>query len=166
MKLLILLCAFWALFSASAHIKRHLPPIISPAALPAPVTAAFGYAGEGIRLTLPSDWDYSICAHDAEMGQFSISIWPQAQPRAQLELIHYADPFGVCGDGLTTRDITFAGGRTCSMGTYATADRWSYIAFGHDYVALNQGIGHWWDTYGSQAMGILSTAVLGEDAAR
>ena len=165
MKHLILFPALSAFLWCIMHTKRRLSPACAAPAGVAPVTAAFGYAGEGIRLTLPADWDYSITAHDAEIGQFSISVWPHAQPQAQLELVHYGDPFGVCGDGLTTRSVAFSNGRTGSMGTYNTQENWSYIAFDHDYVALNQGIGHWWDTYGTQAMGILGSAVLGKEAA-
>ena len=51
------------------------------------------------------------------------------------------------------------------MGTYEDLDSWSYIAFEGDYVALNQGIGLWWDVYGVQAMEILGSAVFGEEAA-
>jgi len=179
MKAILLLCALLALLlNTACSVRLETPPkkvmaAASPLTAPltptitvaAPQTASFCYEGDGIALTLPADWDYEITAHDAEIGQFSIAVWPKAQPEAQLELIHYATPFGVCGTGLHTQEVAFSSGLTGSMGTYEDLDSWSYIAFEGDYVALNQGIGLWWDVYGVQAMEILGSAVFGEEAA-
>lgn len=180
MKFLLLVCVLAALFiNTACSTKTEQPPApekkapAQPSAPLAPVTTAepgqevsYAYDGAGIRLTLPAGWDYEIDAHDAEVGQFSIRFWPEAQPAALLEVFHYGSPFGVCGTGLTTHEVAFANGLTGSMGTYADLDSWSYIAFEGDYVALNQGIGLWWEAYGAQALDILGTAVFGEEAAQ
>lgn len=185
MKFLLLICVILALaFNTACSMRGDTsgdpctaapaPPVqqtavVTPAEAedPIPDTAvSYSYDGAGIRLSIPAGWAYEIDAHDAEMGQFSISFWPEAQPVARLEVVHYASPFGVCGTGLTTQAVAFANGLTGSMGTYAELDNWSYIAFEGDYVAHNQGIGQFWDAYGDQALVILGTAVFGEEAAQ
>ncbi len=183
MKTILLLCALAALLINTACsmkgstavdpcIAEPLPaaPLtatVNPVELESPTTvASYHYDGAGIALTLPADWDYEIDAHDAEAGQFSISLWPKAQPAAVLEVVHYGAPFGVCGTGLTTQTVAFASGLEGSMGTYSDLDSWSFIAFEGDYVAHNQGIGLWWEIYGQQALEILGTAIFGEETAQ
>ena len=181
MKTILLLCALTALLINTACSMKgstavnpcisapepntRLTASMNPAVVQASDTvASYHYEGAGIALTIPADWDYAIDAHDAEIGQFSITFWPKAQPQAVLEVVHYGTPFGVCGTGLTTQAVGFANGLEGSMGTYADLDSWSYIAFEDDYVAHNEGIGLWWDAYGAQALEILGTAVFGEEA--
>lgn len=183
MKTILLLCALVALLintACSMKGSTAVDPCISvpepdvqltasmnPSAIQSPdAVASYHYEGAGIALTLPTDWEYAIDAHDAEAGQFSIAFWPKAQPQAVLEVVHYGTPFGVCGTGLTTQTVSFANGLEGSMGTYADLDNWSFIAFENDYVAHNEGIGLWWDAYGAQALEILGTAVFGEEAVR
>lgn len=180
MKFLLLICVLAALLlNTACSAKPEQPPVSekktpdqrwAPLTPEAPATAdavaSYSYEGAGIRLSIPAGWDYEIDAHDAEVGQFSIRFWPEAQPAAVLELFHYGSPFGVCGTGLTTQEVAFDNGLTGSMGTYEDLDSWSYIAFEGDYVAQNEGIGLWWDAYGAQALDILGTAVFGEEAAQ
>lgn len=117
-----------------------------------------GYAN--IRLTVPHGWKYEITER-GEYNDFGISFWPEGETEGKVTVYHQKN-FGVCGTGLTVKDITL-GRYEASQGSYGS--NWDYIILGYTpgtYVVMNEGANIWWGEYGQQAMEILSTLLVGD----
>jgi len=117
-----------------------------------------GYAN--IRLTVPHGWKYEI-TEQGEDNDFGISFWPESKTEGKVSVYHQTH-FGVCGTGLTVKDITL-GRYEASQGSYGSS--WDYIILGNTpgtYVVMNEGANQWWGEYGQQAMEILDTLTVGD----
>ena len=130
-----------------------------------PWTEAYAeHDGRYISLMILADsWDYECLPYNE--GSFGIAFWPKTHPDARVEVRCYDYPFGVCGTGLETQPLELTNGITASMGTYSgDFNNWSHIWFGPEhgnYAALSDGAAVWWETRGTEALEILSSAVLG-----
>lgn len=121
-----------------------------------------GYAN--ISLRIPDSWEYDTEDRE-DSNEFCIAFWPAGESEGKLRVWYY-DFFGVCGTGLEQEKITL-GNYEAYKGTYDNGNIWSFISLAGtpgDYVIINDGADKWWSEYGDEAMQILSTVVVGENA--
>lgn len=133
---------------------------VDPLTQPERVRFGRGYAN--ISLTIPYGWEYETGTW-MDSGEFGVSFWPAGRSEGKIKVCYY-DFFGVCGTGLEQERITL-GNYEAWKGTYDGHKVWDIISLrgtpGH-YVIETEGAGQWWDEYGEEAMGILSTIVVGD----
>ncbi|MBO7218033.1 MAG: hypothetical protein J6V50_04960 [Clostridia bacterium] len=128
---------------------------IDPKRAPKPITANKNFAN--ISLTLFDGFEYAVCDEN-EGESFWIDIWPLGKSDEKLK-VEYSGSFALCGTGLTQKKITF-GQYEAYECTYSGDKPWSFIMFEGtpgSYVIRNNGADKWWDTYGEEAMRMLST---------
>ncbi|MBR3767716.1 MAG: hypothetical protein IKL10_05695 [Clostridia bacterium] len=113
-------------------------------------------------LMLPEGWDYTS-DENVENNTYGISIFNEEVPDKNI-CIEFTSLFGVCGTGLSIKDITL-GNYKASMGIYDSNPSWDYIVFNDTpgyYVIYNNTDGTWWNEYGDEAMEILNTIKIAE----
>ena len=66
-----------------------------------------------MRLVKLEGWEYEIDEYAEGVYDFGISFWPKGQSEGKLKL-HYYDAFGVCGTGLSSKEIVI-GERTAHL---------------------------------------------------
>ncbi|MBQ8812930.1 MAG: hypothetical protein IJZ85_00310 [Lachnospiraceae bacterium] len=114
-----------------------------------------------MRLLKLEGWEYEIDEYAEDVYDFGISFWPKGQSEGKLKL-HYYDVFGVCGTGLSSKEIVI-GERTAHLGSYGGPVGWDFISFNDtpgSYVFMNEGASAWWDQYGDEALRIVESAVV------
>lgn len=114
-----------------------------------------------LSLDLLEGWEYKINEPEGEYEDFSIDIWPAGRAEGKLTL-QYCPNFGVCGTGLTTKQIIL-GAYEAYEGTYDNDKVWSFISLTNmDFSILNSGDEVWWSEYGDEAMYMLQTISVGK----
>lgn len=108
-----------------------------------------------IYMEIPETWEHEIVKEDG--GGYFLVIRPPHEEGSVR--VGYRPNFGVCGTGLATEETTIAG-MTATVGTYDGGDVWSFITFGDDYVAINEGADAWWGAHGRLLMKCLETLVI------
>lgn len=108
-----------------------------------------------IYMEIPETWEHEIVKEDG--GGYFLVIRPPHEEGSVR--VGYRPNFGVCGTGLATEDTTIAG-MQATVGTYDGGDVWSFITFGDDYVAINDGADAWWGAHGRLLMKCLETLVI------
>lgn len=112
-----------------------------------------------LSLIVPDGWEYAThetATPTSDLAYpFFIEIWPEGETQGSL-LFVYDEKFGVCGTGLTSKEVIL-GGHTGSMGTYDNNSVFSFIIFDQDFVVLNMDADNWWSEHGTEAMEILDT---------
>ena len=88
-----------------------------------------------------------------------VTIWPESCGEGKLRIAYYPGGFGVCGTGLSTKEIRL-GENEGTQGTYDGAKLWDFISFGRQYAVINENADIWWSTYGEEAMEILETLTI------
>lgn len=125
------------------------------------VTASSSGRSASMSLSFPDGWE-AAAADPSNDGSFGISFWPVGHPEGKLTL-QYQKAFGVCGVGLTEKEITL-GRHKAYQGSYDGKESWDFIRFvgtKDDYVVTNDGADVWWKEYGAEATEILGTAQFG-----
>ena len=116
---------------------------------------AYEYGGFGVSVPLLSGWEYKIEEYSADGMSYGVSFRPSGED-GWIDF-HYWPTFGVCGTGLETK--AFGNG---TMGTYDGGAIWNYISYPAsegNFVATTQGVADWWDSYGNEAMEIITAVV-------
>lgn len=109
-----------------------------------------------ISLYIPENWTYELETGDDE--SYFIVIRPLYEEGAIR--VGYMPNFGVCGTGLTEKEITIAGMKAIA-GYYDGSARWSFIVFPEtDYVILKDGADAWWSAHAETVDQILETIVF------
>ena len=108
-----------------------------------------------ISIEIPETLDYELVKEDG--GGYFIVIRPPYEQGCVR--VGYWPNVGVCGTGLTEEKTVIAG-MNATVGTYDGSDVWSFITFGDDYVAINEGADAWWGKYGDLLMECLETLVI------
>lgn len=107
-------------------------------------------------ISIPEGWTSEL--ESGEDGSLFMVIRPPRETGAIK--VGYQPGFGVCGTGLTEKQVTIAG-REALAGYYDGSSQWSFIAFtGTDYVILKDGADAWWPQYRRTAEKILDTFVI------
>lgn len=109
-----------------------------------------------LYMEIPETWEHEIVKEDG--GGYFLVIRPPHEEGSVR--VGYWPNFGVCGTGLSTEDAVIAGMEAC-VGTYDESPVWSFITFGDDYVAINEGADAWWGAHGNLFMKCLETLVIG-----
>lgn len=110
---------------------------------------------EDMSIEIPQTWEYELVREDGggyfiiirppyETGCVRVGCWPN---------------FGVCGTGLTEEKTVIAG-MDAVIGTYDDNAVWSFISFGNDYVAINEGADAWWGQHGDLLMKCLESLII------
>lgn len=71
------------------------------------------YADAGtMMLTLPGGWESEMVPESTEeiTDCFGITFWPQEEPAMRVAVNYYLSRTGICGTGVTAREITFENG--------------------------------------------------------
>ena len=100
---------------------------------PGSETALVGGPYGRILVEVPANWVWEAFPVDEEglmFGLYGLILKPERAKEGQIELI-CTDGFGVCGTGLSQKDIMLAGG-IATVGTYDDHENWDYIVFGTD----------------------------------
>ena len=116
---------------------------------------SYEHGGFGVSVPLLSGWEYMIEEYSADGMSYGVSFRPAGED-GWIDF-HYWPTFGVCGTGLETTE--FGNG---TMGTYDGGKIWNYISFPAskgNFVATTNGVADWWDSYGDEAMAIITAAV-------
>lgn len=116
-----------------------------------------------ICLTIPDGWEYEILK-GTDNADYCFAFWPAGETEGRIKMAYF-EFFGVCGTGLTEEKIV-VGNYEAQKGTYDNHWLWDYISFigtPGSYVAINDGAEKWWNTYGEEAMEILSTVKIADD---
>lgn len=116
---------------------------------------AYEYDGFGVSIPLLSGWEYMIEEYSADGMSYGVSFRPTDED-GWIDF-HYWPTFGVCGTGLETKE--FGNG---TMGTYDGGKIWNYISYPAskgNFVATTHGVADWWDSYGDEALGIITAAI-------
>ena len=122
---------------------------------------------DALRMGLPyvSGWEYGVETYGTAITGFGLRFRPVGT-EGWIQLLRYEDPFGVCGTGLETEQVTLDNGVEVTQGTYDNRSVWDFMTWengSHLVAQTDTGVADWWDQYGAQAMKILSGATL-EDA--
>lgn len=116
---------------------------------------AYEYGGFGVSVPLLSGWEYKIEEYSAEGMSYGVSFRPSGED-GWIDF-HYWPTFGVCGTGLETKE--FGNG---TMGTYDGGTIWNYISYPAskgNFVATAHSVDGWWDSYGDEAMEIITQII-------
>lgn len=111
-----------------------------------------------VYIEIPETWTCETVQE--EDGAYFLNICPPGE--TGIVRLGYWPGFGVCGTGLDTKNV-FIAGMEATMGTYDGNPVWSFISFGEDYVAINEGADAWWSEWGDLFMKCLETLVIGGD---
>lgn len=130
-----------------------------------PQIVSYTYSNANMELQLPEGWEYEIEEHSEDSSVFGINFRPPGGEDGEISLLYYGNTFGVCGTGLSTKDITFENGLQASIGTYDKSPVWSYMVYSGtpgSYVASVQMDKKQWKEYEDQVMEILGNAKLAQ----
>ena len=111
------------------------------------------------QVPLPQGWSGTVSLEEP-----LLRLWPEGQegdvPERSMELRFWRPQFGVCGTGLTERQVTLANGVDARLGYYDGSPVWYFALFqglAGSYAALNCGLT---EEEASQALSILKNALL------
>ena len=125
-----------------------------------------------IKLQLPSDWDYEMIPAEHEkpnqtdtVSNFGICFFPAQETEMRLELVYWADNFGICGTGVTEEEVDFENGMKARQYTETIeGNLWITLVYQDlpgTYV-LSGGIPEeLWEKYQPAVMEILGQAEFG-----
>lgn len=151
---------FITLLAACAH---------APGAQEETRTAEYSHRYANMALDLPLDWEYSIreATKDDGNSTFGIEFWPQDDPSLKVSLLYHPSGIGLCGTGVTFKDIKLKNGLTATKCTEGFEDgTWFYLIYHDvpgDYSAECVPSKQQWEEYGDAIMSILGSARLGEN---
>ena len=117
---------------------------------------------DGLELYIPEGWEYGL----QEQGRVGIRFWPAGETGGVVAVEHYPGHFGVCGTGLSQREVT-VGGYPAYEGVYDKKRAWSFISL-HEtpgegsYVVHNEGA-DWLASRNDEVMAILNTLRIKEE---
>lgn len=118
-------------------------------------SVSYEYGGFGVSVPLLPGWEYKIEEYSADGMSYGICFRPSGED-GWIDF-HYWPTFGVCGTGLETKE--FGNG---TMGTYDGGAIWNYISYPAskgNFVATTHGVADWWDSYGDEAMDIITSVI-------
>ena len=128
-------------------------------------TASLKEGHVNLRLTLPAGWKYGTERADEgslNNGAAATSLTFFPENGAGRVRFGYQEFFGVCGTGLTTRELGAADGLRATVGYYDGSPDWSYVYFPDApgcYAAYNEGLT---GDDAQTALRILQSAKVGE----
>lgn len=121
------------------------------------------HENDSITLEIPVGWEYEVKEFVEEGYQeFGIYFWPEGQTEGKLALMCAGESWGVCGTGLTTKEVMIGEYRAIKY-IYDSDKFWTFLRFDYpeiNYVVYNEGADTWLKEYGVEAFQILSTVQL------
>ena len=118
-----------------------------------------------IKLVIPEGWEYEVKEFKEEGYQeFGIYFWPEGQTEGKLALMCAGESWGVCGTGLTTKEVRLGNYRAVKY-IYHSDQFWTFLRFDYpetNYVVYNEGADRWLKEYGVEAFTILSSVEFPE----
>ncbi|WP_029233003.1 immunoglobulin-like domain-containing protein [Butyrivibrio sp. VCB2006] len=116
------------------------------------IVSVGGPYGE-MSVVVPEGWTAEISAVDdgkLTYGLYGLILKSKSADAGQIELF-CSDSFGVCGTGLSQKEITLAG-YTAHAGTYDDHEHWDFITFGDERpqivaqsIDCDSWISHMWE---------------------
>lgn len=108
-----------------------------------------------VTLSLPEGWVYEERPDDSQ--GWTLAFGPE-EDTTRVLLRKFDGSFGVCGTGLTEVDLALQTGNTARVGYYDSDDCWSFVSFGNDWAAINDGAPDW----SEQALAVLATVIIAD----
>lgn len=96
---------------------------------------------------------------DSEDERMSITLYPNGHDEGKISIVFLGEGFGYCGTGIESKKIKL-GKYDAYQNKYYEDSHWSFIELSDvagTYIIYAEGIDNWWDTFGNEAMEILST---------
>lgn len=131
---------------------------------PAETTVTSSGTYGDLSVIIPESWNATVCTEGSDKmvyGLYGLILKPKDASKGQIELF-CADTFGVCGTGLTQKEMTLAGYKA-HMGTYHEGKYWDFVVFTNkkpQIVAQHTDCSSWTDDMWNNAMKILDTVKL------
>ena len=119
-----------------------------------------------LGIQIPESWEYERVNSAGDGSILEIRFRPKGK-EGWVSLRYESAPFGVCGTGLVTEDVTF-GGHKGTQGFYDGRNIWSFIRIQEDlpgdFVILNDGADSWLHNanYHATLWKMLETIVISE----
>ena len=157
-------------------LEKNTPVVVSAAPFDMRETTIAEYSDEtaSMRVTLPKGWSYSIFADgtegtDAGDGAeptdiFGIKFWLEENPALSLTLQYHTQGVGVCGTGVTFREMQFSGGLTATACTEQIGDDYWFFLMYHEpyngYAVSYMASLPLWNEFQDEIIAILDTVML------
>lgn len=104
--------------------------------------ASYETENEKISLEIPENWNYEIIDKEDESHYYSIKLYPNEEEKNKCAVVYSEKQrLGVCGTGLTTKEIETNHQNKASVGYFDNHTAWDYIAYqieGVNLVAYNE----------------------------
>lgn len=131
-------------------------------------TASVGGPYGQISAVIPGTWEAEAVPVDSdrlvtENGLYGLILKPNGASDGQIELF-CTDFFGVCGTGLSSKEITLAGS-IVHVGTFDEHEHWDFITFQSEkpqIVAMHTDCSSWTEDMWGEALLILDTVKFDE----
>ena len=173
-KLIALLLALaWVLSLAACGKKKETPdPAPTPGPDPAPttITAEYTHGFVDMALELPEGWSWETVTDDGDSKTEGIRFYKTDDTTVSYTLLCWTGGYGICGTGVTSEELTLAGGQkvcqhtdqNAEKGTMSMADIFfedtpgSYVASPSETMTTQV-----WNANRDALLSILGTAQIG-----
>ena len=94
------------------------------------IFSTWGYSyAPPVELNIPNEWSYEeITSTENDNYKFALKIYKNSNEKG-LMLYVYNNQFGVCGTGLSKKEIKLNNGKNATVGYYDGIKEWSYVSF-------------------------------------
>ena len=83
-----------------------------------------------LELNIPNEWNYEEISQNEENNFYKYALKLYKNNENQYAMLYfYNNPFGVCGTGRTSKNISLNNGKEATIGYYDGNKNWSDISF-------------------------------------
>ena len=97
-----------------------------------------------LELNIPNEWNYEEISQNEENDFYKYALKLYKNNENQYAMLYfYNNPFGVCGTGRTSKNISLNNGKEATIGYYDGNKNWSDISFyniNKNIAVMNYGL--------------------------
>ncbi len=97
-----------------------------------------------LELNIPNEWNYEEISQNEENNFYKYALKLYKNNENQYAMLYfYNNPFGVCGTGRTSKNISLNNGKEATIGYYDGNKNWSDISFyniNKNIAVMNYGL--------------------------
>ena len=97
-----------------------------------------------LELNIPNEWNYEEISQNEENNFYKYALKLYKNNENQYAMLYfYNNPFGVCGTGRTSKNISLNNGKEATIGYYDGNKNWSDISFyniNKNIAVINYGL--------------------------
>ena len=97
-----------------------------------------------LELNIPNEWNYEEISQNEENNFYKYALKLYQNNENQYAMLYfYNNPFGVCGTGRTSKNISLNNGKEATIGYYDGNKNWSDISFyniNKNIAVMNYGL--------------------------